>query len=461
MTTEGSFEELYQFAACGQLSTDADGVITIVNETFLSWSGHPRDEVVGVLFRDLLTRGSQLFYETRYQPVLRLGGEIREVALMLNRADGSVLPILINAIVVGESVRIAVFDSTQRQDYERDLLAARRAAEVSETRTRVLQDASTAFFSAATEKSLADELLDIARDALVATDGAVVLQDDTGALRLLAGAALLNPLLNLWVTQPDPPEPLTERVTVIADLREAEAISPPVADILRSIRMEAMTTTRLIGAGGQLGSLVLLFGRERAFDEASLDLHRALARRASLVLERLHLQAELERMALHDQLTGLANRNLLQERLSHAVAHADRAGHAMSLIFLDLDGFKAINDELGHRVGDSVLQIVAKRINGVVREADIVGRFGGDEFLIVCEEADVSVATLIAQRVAAAIAEPISETRGVRRISASVGIAAFLPGNPLPTVDSLVRAADEAMYASKFAGAGRITAVTL
>ncbi len=102
MTTGESFEELYHSAACGQLSTDATGIITVVNQTFLDWSGRAREDIVGVPLRDLLTRGSQLFYETRYLPVLRLAGEVREVALEMNRGDGSVLPILVNAREVGE-----------------------------------------------------------------------------------------------------------------------------------------------------------------------------------------------------------------------------------------------------------------------------------------------------------------------------------------------------------------------
>lgn len=459
--TEKFFEELYHSAACGQLSTDVDGVISVVNDTFLEWSGLAREEVVGAVFRNLLTRGSQLFYETRYQPVLKLGGEVREVALELIRADGSRMPILINAKVIGRSARIAVFDSTQRQGYERELLTARRVAEVSESRVRVLQDASTAFLAAETDESLADALLRIARGALVASDGAVVLHEGSSTPRLLAGAQFTAPLWELRASLPDQAELLDEEMMVVANTRDAEAMSSELAEILRSIRMEAFTATPLMGARGPLGSLVLMFGRERSFDAASLDLHRALARQASLALERLHLQAELERMALHDQLTGLANRNLLRERLSLALERADSEGRAMSIIFLDLDGFKKINDGLGHRVGDAVLQIVSERLAGVLREGDTVGRFGGDEFLIVCEQADAEAATLVAQRVIATIAEPIAEMQDDNGLSASVGIACFVPGNPTPTLDALVRAADAAMYSSKSAGVGRITTVAL
>jgi diguanylate cyclase (GGDEF)-like protein len=250
----------------------------------------------------------------------------------------------------------------------------------------------------------------------------------------------------------------SSEVTTLANLAAATAVSSQAAEALRSIRMEALSAVPLIGERGPQGALVLFYGRAREFDELTIELHQALARQAALVLDRIHLQAELQELAMHDQLTGLANRNLLSERLSHALAFAERSGRPMSLIFLDLDGFKIVNDGLGHRVGDAVLQTIAHRINGVVREADIVGRFGGDEFLIICDGADERAAMLVAERVIETVAEPLTELISHNRITASIGIASYLPGSSaLPTNDSIVRAADAAMYRSKNSGVGRIT----
>jgi diguanylate cyclase (GGDEF)-like protein/PAS domain S-box-containing protein len=465
--TELSFEELYQTAPCGHLAMDGDDVIVTVNETFLQWSGYSREQVIGARFLDLLVTSSKLFYETRFQSVLRLGGEAREVALELARADGSRMPILINAKLVAfddgaASIRVAIFDSTERQDYERELLNARRLAEISEVRVRTLQHASIAFLASDSEESLAGALVDISREAFAASDAAVVLYNEIGSLRVVAGEHLLKTLLALQAARTDESDLPSEDVVAIGSLREAHEISPEIANILRSIRAEAVSVAPLIGGQGRLGAVALFYGRSRTFDEPTYELHRALARQASLVLDRIRLQGELEQMALHDQLTGLANRNLLRERLSHTIAYSDRSRRPMSLIFMDLDGFKAVNDELGHRVGDAVLQTVAARINSVVREADIVGRFGGDEFLIVCEDADQSAAMRVAERVVEVISKPMDEIDGGRQIRASIGVAVFHPGDrPVPTNDAIVRAADAAMYRSKNAGPGRITVVSV
>ena len=145
--------------------------------------GDSRDALLGTAFVDLLTASGQLFFETRYAMVLRLSGEVREVALSVRCADGGELPILVNGVVAtggdGEptGIRTAVFDATERQDYERQLLLSRRDAEASEARVRVLQDASSAFGVAASAHELATALVASAGAALRASGGAVLLAE--------------------------------------------------------------------------------------------------------------------------------------------------------------------------------------------------------------------------------------------------------------------------------------------
>ena len=458
------FESLYNRAANGQLSTSLGDNVLDVNDTFLSWTGYSREQVVGRGFHEFLTSGSQLLYQTRYQSTLLMNREVREVGLMLSRADGTFLPIVVNAVittVLGETqerVLISVFDATERQNWEADLLAARRLAESSEARIRVLRDATVAFIESTTEAELADALGRTARDAFAAADAAVIFYDSDGAIRVAYGDHLIETLTRLRHARGASGRPLGREFAVLENLDDAEKVSPDAAAAMRAVRAEALTAVPIVGAAGVLGALVCFFGRTRHFESDELDAHKALARQAATVLERQRLQHELQFLAMHDQLTGLANRNLLRERLSHTLASAERSGRAMSLIFLDLDGFKRINDDLGHRVGDGVLQTVATRINDVVREADIVGRFGGDEFLIVCEDATADAAGLIAARVVDAVRQPIDDLDLGYSVTASVGIASYSPGAAsAPTNDSLVRLADAAMYQSKNAGPGRVT----
>ncbi len=138
-------EQLYQQAPCGYLSTTADGVIVKANQTFLTLSGFGRDELVGrKRFVELLSAGGQIYHETHYAPMLSMHGTAREIALDLVRSDGSRLPVLVNAVLERDAdgtprvIRTAVFDATQRREYERELLRQKQRAEASEARASAL-----------------------------------------------------------------------------------------------------------------------------------------------------------------------------------------------------------------------------------------------------------------------------------------------------------------------------------
>jgi diguanylate cyclase (GGDEF)-like protein/PAS domain S-box-containing protein len=171
------------------------------------------------------------------------------------------------------------------------------------------------------------------------------------------------------------------------------------------------------------------------------------------VTESKRRQAHLARLALQDPLTGLANRVLLDDRLRVALARAGRHGALTGVLFLDLDGFKEVNDRHGHHVGDQVLKAVATRLRAVLRPADVVARIGGDEFVAICEELHgLEEAHAIASRVEVAIAEPIPTHAGPLTVHASVGLALAEASDDMDP-DDLVRRADEAMYRAKQAGA--------
>ena len=159
----------------------------------------------------------------------------------------------------------------------------------------------------------------------------------------------------------------------------------------------------------------------------------------------------LESLALHDALTGLPNRRLLMDRLSLAIAHARRNKGTMAVLYLDLDGFKQINDTLGHDAGDTLLKTVATRLVGVVRQEDTVARLGGDEFVIalsVLSHADC-VAKLVS-KVIQAVSQPYSIQGGSVSITTSVGVSIYpLHGDD---VETLLKSADLALYEAKRSG---------
>lgn len=167
------------------------------------------------------------------------------------------------------------------------------------------------------------------------------------------------------------------------------------------------------------------------------------------ITERRKMDLELAQMAHYDKLTGVANRQMFIDSLEKALARASRGQRQLALFFLDLDGFKEINDTFGHIIGDQVLQTVAQRLVGCVRASDMVSRYGGDEFALIIEDSQVDH-NVLAQKILASIEKPyeIGEQRGF--LSASIGIAQY----PQCARDahSLIEAADKAMYAIKQGG---------
>ena len=168
------------------------------------------------------------------------------------------------------------------------------------------------------------------------------------------------------------------------------------------------------------------------------------------VSERRRLEEQLTHQAFHDPLTGLANRALFRDRVSHALALAQRRGSPVTVVFLDLDDFKKVNDSLGHGEGDRLLIAVAERFLACARSADTVARLGGDEFAILIEGAEGGDG--LPERLAAAMSHPFSLSGNQVRATASIGVAAASPGD---RADDLLRNADMAMYAAKRHGKGR------
>jgi diguanylate cyclase (GGDEF)-like protein/PAS domain S-box-containing protein len=161
----------------------------------------------------------------------------------------------------------------------------------------------------------------------------------------------------------------------------------------------------------------------------------------------------LAHRALHDPLTGLANRDLLMDRLSHALSRSARTGVSTVVLFCDLDHFKAVNDELGHETGDLVLVTVADRLRQMVRPSDTVARLGGDEFVVVVEGlAGWDEQRAFAERVRGVLDEPVQVAGRVVRAGASIGVAVARPEDD---ARSLLREADATMYRAKARGRGR------
>jgi diguanylate cyclase (GGDEF)-like protein len=243
-------------------------------------------------------------------------------------------------------------------------------------------------------------------------------------------------LADLVVPEGGPPE--LRRVTAV--LGEAVANLRAVETQVGALAAGDVEDAALVvPVPGRLGALV----------------HESVARLSRSLGDRDELSRRLAHEASHDPLTQLPNRAAARAALSAALERGRRAGTAVAVLFVDLDGFKQVNDTHGHAVGDQVLTMTAGRLLDAVRAGDLVARIGGDEFVVIAEQSDDAAATVrLGERLVEELAAPITIRSIATRIGASVGIAFAVDGEVDP--DGLLRDADLATYRAKLRGRGRV-----
>jgi len=241
--------------------------------------------------------------------------------------------------------------------------------------------------------------------------------------------------------------------TVITDLTLPDARGLDAVLRIRDCAPEAMLLVCSSVADEALALRVIELGAQDFIVKGTLD-PDTLARAIRFAKVRRQGERRLARLAHSDPLTGLWNRAAFSERLDHALAQAKRHATRLSVMYIDLDGFKAVNDEFGHDAGDSLLKQVASRISQCTREYDAVARLGGDEFAVLCTNLAEGGVAVTAERISRALSAPFEIECGPVSVTASIGIASF-PENAVEAV-LLVRLADEAMFMAKRRGKNRV-----
>ena len=230
----------------------------------------------------------------------------------------------------------------------------------------------------------------------------------------------------------------SELATINQSLKHEMALEVPSLNLHKALQKSRAVEQKVQDASGKLA--IVTQALEAEVTERQ-ELHLQLAEATEQELEARHA-------AMHDALTGLANRTLFNDRLEHGLAQAKRLGLTLAVMFMDLDGFKLINDTHGHDVGDALLQTVADRLRENTREDDTVCRVGGDEFLyLVMGANDTPTLANLAQKIIDCVQAPCRLSVGPVSIRLSMGIACYPADGD--TVEDLVKQADTAMYRAK------------
>ena len=432
-------------AACGLITVDRQGFILDANPQVLTWLDCDRDAVVGQPLESLLTLR---------MPLAGADGQ-RPTDATLHGVSGVVRPVVVGSLGPDECgvEGVVIYDVSTRSAFSLGFRGAEAKTERGRQRLQILLNAAVGFGNVRSEIDAAELLVDVAKRAFAASAVSVQLTGTDG----LFHAAGVNPLAEHWPKGLRPAGTVTMlggKVLIVRSPEEADAHVPGVgmSDVYRAGGVHAAVASPMRSHGDAVGSMICFFDHPREFDEEAVPLAEALSNQAAQAIARIRLEDTLRRAAMHDEVTGLPNRRLIEEDVTRTLMQGYAA---LTVIFIDLDGFKAVNDLLGHAAGDALLREIGRRLRGVIRDTDVLGRFGGDEFIAVAAVDSVGDAAALADRIRASIAEPYDDLPPALSITASVGVVTV--GNDgAPVMDQLIRAADHAMYEAKLAGGDRV-----
>jgi diguanylate cyclase (GGDEF)-like protein/PAS domain S-box-containing protein len=434
--------------------TDLDGRITYWNagaERLLGWPAekvlHQSVEVISAASADSLTS------EQIHRGLTRQASYTAEFALQVGEREP--VPVLVTTSPILDDRGRATGTVAVLVDIS-DRVAAERDARLRATQMTAVAAVGELAIAHTSLVALLDSALRQAVQALDADVGTVFLVEDHD-LRMAASVGLPSRLagshrvpfgdrsLAGYTLERDDP-------TVVEDLASETRFVPPPT-LLDAGVVSGATAVMRVGGRGE-GVIGVYSRRRRSFDADDLNVLRSIANVLAHAMERDRAHQHLSRIAITDELTGLPNRVLFLDRLEHALANLD-PGSVVGVLYGDLDGFKHVNDALGHAAGDELLRAAATRLLDGVREGDTVARFGGDEFAVLCEGvADPQEAAQIAQALAAAVASEPWQVEG-HEVNASISLGVVV-SDGTDDAATLLRDADAAMYRAKSAGPGRV-----
>lgn len=418
-------------ALVGILLLDQQGQILHANAAVCEWLQRDATEMNALNIRDLLNRGARLFYDTQLEPMMRLHRSWREVALELLLPQSGSVPVLTSAAARDSDdgsrrVLVTMFRATERRRYEQELLRMRQVAEAN----------AHALFD---EKERARVTLDSLGEGVlvVDADGCITYLNPaaerlTGVVRAdAAGCAVESVLPLMNEIDASGVNPVRSALSQEDAVREVEGLLPAAGREPRAVKG---TVARIRSRDGKSGGAVAVL---RDVTEAR-SLHRRLTYQAT-----------------HDILTGLPNRAEFEQVMDDALLQVRTGTPAHALLFLDLDGFKMVNDTCGHVAGDELLRQVGRLLSSKARASDMLARIGGDEFGILLRQCPLEDGERVAQSIVDSMAGfRFSWQSHFFRIGVSIGVASL--DEHSPDAGQALSAADSACGWAKDGGRNQV-----
>lgn len=420
---------------------DRERRITYVSESFCQYTGYPSSEYIGKRFVEIPGVQAELQVNSPeiYDSILQLK-PFRNLYLEILRLDGSLVVISLNGY--------PLFDENNDHVGFRGI-----GMEVTET-------IATNYILERIKESVSDEVGVRYFEALtrgisetLKVDYAFVARmndESQQAVTTLSVFALGRPAENFSFNLRNTPCSEVTRSTTRVIAQDVQQMFPQDLH-LREKGISGFACTLLYGSDDRcIGVLVVMTQSPLRQVDLVTRVIELFADRAAAELQRAAVEERLVHQAYSDSLTGLANRPLAMDRLDHAIRAAHRADRRLYVLFIDLDGFKDVNDSMGHVQGDEMLREVASRFSSTIREGETLARLGGDEFLVILEETEVAAGERAAKRLLHSLLKPISLDGREFTITASIGVTQFPEDGDTP--ESLMRNSDAAMYQAKNAG---------
>ena len=460
--SESRYRSVVAAIAEGVLVRDRDRRIVACNASAERILGRSLEQMRGSVYFDpdwkaIREDGSE--FPERERPVnraMRTGIACSNVVMGLRKPDGSVLwlsmsaqPLFDESDPAPSGVVTTIADITHRKQVEQRQSMEHRV-------TRLLSESEAL-------EELMPKLIQTICEALGCACGARRMWNEQAQMiTCFETWSVPSPEVEEFIALSRDPRPLPKAAGGL--LRRVLASGEPVwiTDLTQDANFRRAPLAAKAGLHGafafpiRFGSEVLgimeFFSRDsRPPDDLLVQSTRSIGSQIGQFMARRQAEERVRRLAHFDELTGLSNRSMFNQRLAHALAQARRAHQQLAVLFIDLDRFKIINDSLGHDAGDGVLKEVADRLGACLRESDTVGRLGGDEFVVLIEEfPEPAHVAAVAQKILAAVTRPFIVDGQEFHITASIGISAYPADSQ--DVQGLLKNADIAMYRAKDQG---------